>query len=80
MEQLLNCIFEIKITRMKQIFRLLMFALTIVGCKQQENLNRNLIEKDSTMERASIYQFSVQDIEGKTFDFSALAGKKNNGS
>lgn len=28
------------------------------------------------MERASIYQFSVQDIEGKTFDFSALAGKK----
>lgn len=76
MEQLLNCIFEIKITRMKQIFRLLMFALTIVGCKQQENLNRNLIEKDSTMERASIYQFSVQDIEGKTFDFSALAGKK----
>lgn len=76
MEQLLNCIFEIRITRMKQIFRLLMFALTIVGCKQQENLNRNLIEKDSTMERASIYQFSVQDIEGKTFDFSALAGKK----
>lgn len=61
---------------MKQIFRLLMFALTVVGCKQQENLNKNLAEKDSTMERASIYQFSVQDIEGKTFDFSALAGKK----
>ena len=62
---------------MKNIFRLFAFALTIVGCKQQENLNKNLaVSNNTTMERASIYQFKVQDLEGNEFDFSTLKGKK----
>ncbi|MFD2891467.1 glutathione peroxidase [Flavobacterium chuncheonense] len=61
---------------MKQIFRLLLFALTVIGCKQQENLNKKLEVNDTTMERASIHQFSVEDIEGNTFDFATLSGKK----
>uniref|UniRef100_UPI00404968B0 glutathione peroxidase n=1 Tax=Flavobacterium sp. TaxID=239 RepID=UPI00404968B0 len=62
---------------MKQVFRLLAFALTVVGCKQQESLNKNLATNNSpTMERATIHQFKVQDLEGKEFDFSTLKGKK----
>jgi glutathione peroxidase len=62
---------------MKNIFRLMAFALTVIGCKQQESLNKNLVSNNSTtMERASIHQFKVQDLEGNEFDFSTLKGKK----
>lgn len=62
---------------MKNIFRLFAFALTIVGCKQQESLNKNLAtNNNATMERASIHQFVVRDLEGNEFDFSTLKGKK----
>lgn len=61
---------------MKNIFRLFAFALTVIGCKQQESLNKNLVTNNATMERASIHQFKVQDLEGKDFDFSTLKGKK----
>lgn len=61
---------------MKNIFRLLAFALTIIGCKQQESLNKNLANNNTNMERGSIHQFKVQDLEGKDFDFSSLKGKK----
>lgn len=60
---------------MKNIFRLFAFALTIIGCKQQESLNKNLAST-STMEKASIHQFKVQDLEGNNFEFSTLKGKK----
>lgn len=62
---------------MRNIFRLFAFALTIIGCKQQESLNKSLATSNNeTMERATIHQFKVQDLEGKEFDFSALKGKK----
>ena len=61
---------------MKNIFRLLAFGLTIIGCKNQESLNKNLATNNSTMEKASIHQFKVQDIEGNVFDFKSLSGKK----
>jgi glutathione peroxidase len=61
---------------MKQIFRLLAFGLTLIGCKNQESLNKNLVINNSTMERASIHDFKVQDLEGNQFDFSTLKGKK----
>ncbi|WP_320815009.1 glutathione peroxidase [Flavobacterium sp.] len=62
---------------MRNIFRLFAFALTIIGCKQQESLNKNLATSNNeTMERATIHQFKVQDLEGKEFDFSTLKGKK----
>lgn len=65
-----------KLTSMKQIFRLLAFGLTLIGCKNQESLNKNLVINNSTMERASIHDFKVQDLEGNQFDFSTLKGKK----
>lgn len=61
---------------MKNIFRLFAFALTIIGCKQQESLNKNLANTTTEMERASIHQFKVQDLEGNEFDFNSLKGKK----
>lgn len=61
---------------MKNVFRLLAFALTIVGCKQQENLNKNLATNKTVMERASIHQFKVKDLEGNEYDLSSLKGKK----
>ncbi len=65
-----------KLYKMKNIFRLFAFALTIIGCKQQESLNKNLVTNNNTMERASIHQFKVQDLEGNDFDFNSLKGKK----
>jgi glutathione peroxidase len=61
---------------MKKILRLFAFALTVVGCKQQGSLNKNLAMTTSSNQKASIHQFKVQDLEGNTFDFSTLAGKK----
>lgn len=52
-----------------------MFGLTIIGCKQQESLNKQLTAQDN-MEKQSIYQFTVNDIEGNSFSFKDLAGKK----
>lgn len=52
-----------------------MFGITIIGCKQQENLNKKLIALN-TADKKSIHQFTVEDIEGNKFDFSNLSGKK----
>ena len=52
-----------------------MFGLTIIGCKQQESLNKKLIGNDD-MEKQSIHQFVVKDIEGNDFNFNQLSGKK----
>lgn len=60
---------------MKQIFRLLAFGLTLVGCKQQSSLNKNLAMETST-ERPSIHNFKVTDLEGNEFNFKSLEGKK----
>ncbi|MBD3723817.1 MAG: glutathione peroxidase [Flavobacteriaceae bacterium] len=59
----------------KKIAQLFMFGLTIIGCKQQESLNKQLTAQDN-MEKQSIYQFTVNDIEGNSFSFKDLAGKK----
>lgn len=59
----------------KKIAQLFMFGLTIIGCKQQESLNKKLTAQDN-MEKQSIYQFTVNDIEGNSFSFKDLAGKK----
>ena len=59
----------------KKIAQLFMFGLTIIGCKQQESLNKKLTAQDN-IEKQSIYQFTVNDIEGNSFSFKDLAGKK----
>lgn len=62
-------------TMIKKFVQLFMFGLTIIGCKQQESLNKKLVT-NTTMEKQSIHQFVVQDIEGNNFNFNDLAGKK----
>src|SRR5690606_36261040 len=59
----------------KKFVQLFMFGLTLIGCKQQESLNKKLVTNND-MEKQSIHQFVVQDIEGNDFNFSSLAGKK----
>ncbi|SHJ67618.1 glutathione peroxidase [Flavobacterium haoranii] len=59
----------------KKIAQLFMFGLTIIGCKQQESLNKKLTAQDN-MEKQSIHQFTVENIEGNAFNFKDLAGKK----
>ncbi|MFY7757121.1 MAG: glutathione peroxidase [Flavobacterium stagni] len=36
----------------------------------------NFVENDSMATRETIYQFKVEDLEGNTFDFATLKGKK----
>lgn len=60
---------------MKKLLQLFMFGLTLIGCKQQESLNKKLTQPEN-MEKKSIHQFTVKDIEGYEFKFSDLAGKK----
>ena len=59
----------------RKFVQLFMFGLTIIGCKQQESLNKRLVASND-MEKQSIHQFTVQDIEGNSFSFKDLAGKK----
>ncbi|MEZ4852651.1 glutathione peroxidase [Flavobacterium sp.] len=60
---------------MKKLLQLFMFGLTIIGCKQQESLNKKLTTTE-TMQKKSIHQFKVKDIEGNDFNFETLKGKK----
>ncbi|WP_300566108.1 glutathione peroxidase [Flavobacterium sp.] len=64
---------------MKQLLLIAAF-ISLIGCKnQEENIKNqssaaNLIKTNTAGE--SIYQFKVNDIEGKEFDFASLKGKK----
>lgn len=60
---------------MKKLLQLFMFGLTIIGCKQQESLNKKLTQAEE-MEKKSIHQFTVKDIEDNNFSFKNLEGKK----
>ena len=54
-----------------------LFVTILVNCKNSENKNAELVVKqDTTMQKETIYQFKVKDIEGNDFDFSSLNGKK----
>lgn len=59
----------------RKIAQLFVFGLTVIGCKQQESLNKKLTGQND-MEKASIHQFTVEDISGNDFKFSDLSGKK----
>lgn len=56
------------------------FIFGLISCKNQdiaiaENTS-NFVENDLMTTRESIYQFKVEDLEGNTFDFASLKGKK----
>ncbi len=50
------------------------FSLCILSCQSQTQ-NKNT-STTKTMEKQNIYQFKVEDLSGKTFDFTTLKGKK----
>lgn len=58
---------------------ILLFGILIISsCKNQaqNQASTAVTSKTETMEKQNIYQFKVQDLEGKEFDFATLKGKK----
>lgn len=62
--------------------RKLIFTLALVGlfsCQNKAQSNSetsNIAIQQKNMEKQNIYQYKVNDINGKEFDFSTLRGKK----
>ncbi|UUC44680.1 glutathione peroxidase [Flavobacterium cerinum] len=60
----------------KLLFACSVLALFSCQIQAQNTAKTASTEKLAAMNTESIYQFKVKDIEGKTFDFSKLKGKK----
>ena len=62
---------------MKKII-LLLVVFVFISCKNQaqNQASTAVTSKTETMEKQNIYQFKVQDLEGKEFDFATLKGNK----
>lgn len=62
---------------MKKII-LLLVVIVFISCKNQpqNQASTAVTSKTETMEKQNIYQFKVQDLEGKEYDFATLKGKK----
>lgn len=67
---------------MKKVGQVLAIAILFWNCQgnsqnqSQSNKKADNTAKSITMEKQSIYQFKVEDLSGKSFDFSTLKGKK----
>ena len=59
---------------MKTLFLMALSSFVFLNCQGQPKKNYNSTEK--SMEKQNIYQFNVEDLSGKTFDFNTLKGKK----
>ncbi len=63
---------------LKIVATALIFSL--LSCKNNDTVmaenTSNFVEDTPMVARESIYQFKVEDLEGNTFDFSSLKGKK----
>ena len=61
---------------MKKIL-LLLSVLSLYSCQNQaQNKVSNQLTSAQPMEKQTIYQFKVKDLEGNEFDFASLKGKK----
>lgn len=62
---------------MKLYTSLLAISLVFSSCQGQTSKAVNIVNTHTTtMEKQNIYQFTVEDLSGKTFDFATLKGKK----
>ncbi|MFM9827015.1 glutathione peroxidase [Flavobacterium sp.] len=59
---------------MKNLFIFSFCTLLFWNCKGQTQNNESIT--NTPMEKQTIYQFKVEDLSGKTFDFASLKGKK----
>lgn len=61
---------------MKKIL-LLLSVVSLYSCQNQaQNKVSNQVTSVQAMEKQTIYQFKVKDLEGNEFDFASLKGKK----
>jgi glutathione peroxidase len=66
----------IKKNIMKKIL-LLLSVVSLYSCQNQaQNKVSNQLTSAQPMEKQTIYQFKVKDLEGNEFDFASLKGKK----
>src|SRR4051812_15906899 len=62
---------------MKKILIMAYGALLLFSCQNQAQTNKTKTPKmDKVMTKETIYQFKVEDLSGKPFDFASLKGKK----
>jgi glutathione peroxidase len=61
---------------MKKIAFLAYSALFLFVAQLQAQTSNNKSKTDKIMGKETIYQFKVEDLSGKTFDFASLKGKK----
>jgi glutathione peroxidase len=62
---------------MKHLITLFMIIPFFWSCHNQaQKKTNNESSSSQTMSKQTIYQFQVEDLEGNTFDFSTLKGKK----
>ncbi len=58
---------------MKNLFMYAFALFLFWSCQGQ---NKQAVTNTTTMEKQTIYQFKVEDLSGKEFDFASLKGKK----
>jgi glutathione peroxidase len=62
---------------MKKIVYLFLLGTMLHSCQNHAQNQKNITSTQQTdMSKQNIYQFQVEDLEGNTFDFSTLKGKK----
>ena len=62
---------------MKKIILMAYGALLLFSCQNQAQTNKTKTPKmDKVMTKETIYQYKVEDLSGKPFDFAPLKGKK----
>jgi len=62
---------------MKKILYIFSLSALFFSCQNQaQNQQKVANVNQTTMSKQNIYQFKVEDLEGNTFDFSTLKGKK----
>lgn len=62
---------------MKKIVFLFLLGAILHSCQNHAQNQKSIATSQQTvMSKQNIYQFQVEDLEGNTFDFSSLKGKK----
>jgi glutathione peroxidase len=62
---------------MKNLLMAACSAVLLFSCQNKaQDVQIDINNEEIAMEKQNIYQFKVQDLSGKTFDFATLKGKK----
>lgn len=61
---------------MKKALLMCCLPLLFFNCQSNAQKNNNEAHHPETMNKETIYQFKVEDLEGNEFDFATLKGKK----